>query len=82
MHSRPLIFHSRYDINISFKLASSTSNLVILLNLGKNLYDYFSSKLDRNIFMYALIIPIHLNIITTIVPEKTPNIIPPITSDK
>lgn len=32
--------------------------------------------------MYALIIPIHLNIITTIVPEKTPNIIPPITSDK
>ena len=44
-------------------------------DLGKNLYDYFSSKLDRNIFMYALIIPIHLNIITTIVPEKTPNII-------
>ena len=51
-------------------------------DLGNNLYDYFSSKLDRNIFMYALIIPIHLNIITTIVPEKTPNIIPPITSDK
>ena len=51
-------------------------------DLSKNLYDYFSSKLDRNIFMYALIIPIHLNIITTIAPEKIPNTIPPITSDK